>query len=116
MTQKTSPASEGSDRTEPSAFGYRDWISEALNRHIPQSRLMKRQLPTDSMDADVARYLAALGFLSLGLTKATKTCFWTAMSSGRWPSDSLMDASAKIPLRGADNRRKQGPCGLGNAL
>ena len=116
MTQKTSPASEGSDRTEPSAFGYRDWISEALSRHIPQSRLIKRQLPADFMDAAVVRYLAALGFVSLGLTKATMTCFWTAMSSGRWPSDSLMDASAKTPLRGANNRRKQGACRLGNAL
>ena len=64
----TNPTSEGSNRPEPFAFGYRDWITDAMNRDIPYDRFIQYQLAADSMGAEGAEHLAALGFVSLGLT------------------------------------------------
>jgi cytochrome c553 len=64
----TNPTSEGSNKPEPFAFGYRDWIIDALNRDVPYDRFITYQLAADSMGAEGTEHLAALGFVSLGLT------------------------------------------------
>jgi len=64
----TNPTSEGSNKPEPFAFGYRDWMIDAMNRDIPYDRFIQYQLAADSMGAEGAEHLAALGFVSLGLT------------------------------------------------
>jgi hypothetical protein len=64
----TNPTSEGSNRPEPFAFGYRDWMIDALNRDVPYDQFIKYQIAADYMSPEGAEHLAALGFVSLGLT------------------------------------------------
>lgn len=64
----TNPTSEATSRPEPFAFGYRDWIIDAWNRDLPYDRFIRYQIAADGYGSEGAEYVAALGFISLGLT------------------------------------------------